>query len=170
MVTREGPYAFYLTNVPDLMFPQSGNTTQRFHAIARYERDPFGTLLSATGPAASVCPFGFQTKYYDQETGLVYYGHRWYEPPIGRWLSRDPIEEEGGNNLSVFCANNPVNRRDPLGLQAEWFPTGPDVPNGAIFSYRFDPAPVNAAIADTVGKVWASPASGIQRVSPLNSE
>ncbi len=50
MVTREGPYAFYLTNVPDLMFPQSGNTTQRFHAIARYEREK-GAAFNLVLPA-----------------------------------------------------------------------------------------------------------------------
>lgn len=38
-----------------------------------------------------------------------------YSPAIGRWISRDPIEEKGGANLYAFCANNPLNSVDPLG-------------------------------------------------------
>ena len=38
-VTKDGPYKFYLTNVPELMFPQCGNIHPQFHAVARYERD-----------------------------------------------------------------------------------------------------------------------------------
>jgi hypothetical protein len=33
------------------------------------------------------------TKYTDQETGLIYYGKRHYQPEVGRWLSRDPVED-----------------------------------------------------------------------------
>jgi hypothetical protein len=38
-VTKDGPYKYYLTNVPELMFPQSGNSNPRFFSVARYERD-----------------------------------------------------------------------------------------------------------------------------------
>lgn len=41
---------------------------------------------------------------------------RWYDPITGRWLSNDPIGISGGLNQYVFCANNPVNFRDPFGL------------------------------------------------------
>jgi len=41
---------------------------------------------------------------------------RFYEPVTGRWLSNDPIGIAGGMNQYVFCANNPVNFRDSLGL------------------------------------------------------
>jgi RHS repeat-associated protein len=84
--------------------------------VARYERDPFGVLLSATGPAADACPFGFQTKYCDPETGLIYFGHRYYEPTLAAWLCRDPLEEEGGVNLYGVTGGDPVNGIDPLGL------------------------------------------------------
>jgi RHS repeat-associated protein len=45
-----------------------------------------------------------------------YYGHRYYDPVTGRWISRDPIGEEGGDNLFGYVENNPVNRNDPYGL------------------------------------------------------
>ena len=83
---------------------------------AVYEYDPFGGLIRATGPAADDNPFQFSSKYTDSETGLSYYGFRFYSPELGRWLSRDPIEEEGGINLYGFVNNNSVDVYDPFGL------------------------------------------------------
>nr|MBO6294524.1 hypothetical protein [Schwartzia sp. (in: firmicutes)] len=45
-----------------------------------------------------------------------YYGYRYYSPSLGRWISRDTIEEEGGINLYAFLENNPVNKLDCLGM------------------------------------------------------
>ena len=39
---------------------------------------------------------------------MVSYQRRFYSPVLGRWLNRDPIEEEGGENLYACCRNNPV--------------------------------------------------------------
>jgi uncharacterized protein RhaS with RHS repeats len=47
---------------------------------------------------------------------LIYYGFRFYEPEISRWLTRDPLGEAGGMNLYAFVGNNPVNWVDPWGL------------------------------------------------------
>jgi len=60
----------------------------------------------STGPMADVFPHRFSTKYYDAETDLYYYGYRYYSPSLGRWISRDPIEEQGGMNLFVFVTIN----------------------------------------------------------------
>lgn len=68
-------------------------------------------------------PHRFSTKYTDDKTGLVYYGYRYYNPEVGRWLSRDPIGERGGLNVYVYVHNGTVNRVDPLGLW-EWPWTG----------------------------------------------
>ncbi|WCJ60440.1 hypothetical protein NXS98_04725 [Fontisphaera persica] len=70
----------------------------------------------ATGPVALVNPFRFSTKHCDDETGLYYYGHRYYHPHTGRWLSRDPIGEGGGLNLYGLVNNQPVHFVDPHGL------------------------------------------------------
>ena len=40
------------------------------------------------------------TKYTDSETGLLYYGYRYYQPESGRWSSRDPIGEVGGKAVA----------------------------------------------------------------------
>ena len=47
--------------------------------------------------------------------GLYYYGKRYYSPAMRRWLTRDPIGEEGGNNLYTFCSNDSVSKYDKFG-------------------------------------------------------
>jgi RHS repeat-associated protein len=100
----------------------NGNVTALVNAAsgtesARYDYDPFGNLLQATGPFATENPYRFSTQYTDDITGLVYYGYRHYDPAQGRWLSRDPIGEAGGVNLYGMVGNDPVNSVDVLGLE-----------------------------------------------------
>jgi len=86
---------------------------------ASYEYDPFGKLVSSGGAYSVSNPHRFSTKYQDAETGFSYYGFRYYEASAGRWLSRDPIEEEGGINLHGMCGNDLLNKVDLLGLEIE---------------------------------------------------
>jgi RHS repeat-associated protein len=100
----------------------------------QYDYGPFGEVLRSTGSMAKTNPFRFSTKYQDDETDLLYYGHR-YEKD-GRWLTRDQLSELGfraihskmGRNhssvdarasdggLYCFVRNNPLNAVDPYGL------------------------------------------------------
>jgi len=59
-------------------------------------------------------------------SGVRYYGFRYYNPNTGRWISRDPIEEQGGLNLYGMVGNDSLNRLDLLGLkiQGRWSPNG----------------------------------------------
>jgi RHS repeat-associated protein len=82
---------------------------------ATYEYSPFGELQRKQGSYAISNPFRFSTKWWDEETGLSYYGMRYYNSALGRFISRDPIEEKGGINLYAFCGNSPVNGFDVLG-------------------------------------------------------
>jgi RHS repeat-associated protein len=66
---------------------------------ARYEYGPFGEAIRATGVMGKKNPIRFSTKYTDDQTGLLYYGYRYYNPTTGRWISRDPIEERGGRRV-----------------------------------------------------------------------
>ena len=83
---------------------------------AQYTYDPYGNVIDFYGNLADVFSFGFSTQYHDCETGMVGYKRRFYRPDLGRWLNRDPIEEGGGENLYVFCANNPILYYDILGM------------------------------------------------------
>jgi RHS repeat-associated protein len=76
---------------------------------------PFGE--ADVNPNSSVVNnFRFPGQYYDQETGLHYNYHRYYDPSPGRYLTADPIGLYGGINLYTYVLNNPVNYIDPLGL------------------------------------------------------
>lgn len=98
-------------NVAALVSAGTGNLA------AAYEYSPSGQSLrkDVYDSAVSDNPFRFSTKYTDSETGLVYYGHRYYSPSLGRFINRDPIEEAGGLNLYGFCGNDGINRFDLLG-------------------------------------------------------
>jgi RHS repeat-associated protein len=61
-------------------------------------------------------PLRFQGQYCDEETGLHYNQHRYYDPDAGRFLTQDPIGLSGGINPYRY-ARNPIGWSDPLGLQ-----------------------------------------------------
>jgi RHS repeat-associated protein len=84
--------------------------------VANYQYDPFGKTISADETLTSSNPFRFSTKYLDVETGLYYYGYRYYSSELGRWLSRDPIGESFNINIYAFISNNPNSFLDPFGL------------------------------------------------------
>ena len=103
----------------------NGNVTTLVNAAtgaiaSSYEYDPFGNTLKASGDYANTNPFRFSTKYTDQESGLVYYGYRFYNPQTGKWLSKDPLQEAGGTNLYAFSTNDGVNAFDYLGLKKKY--------------------------------------------------
>jgi len=89
---------------------------------ARYEYGLFGEVIRMTGVMAKANPFRFSTKYQDDETDLLYYGYRYYSALMGRWLSRDPSEENGALNVYCFVNNDGIGAFDILGLTARTFP------------------------------------------------
>ncbi len=84
--------------------------------LAHYTYGPFGEQLRTSGPDGASNAFRFSTKYQDEETGLYYYGMRYFNPTTGVWMSNDPIGEYGGKNLYCFVKNNPASLVDILGL------------------------------------------------------
>jgi RHS repeat-associated protein len=104
---------------------------------ASYEYSPFGETIQAAGAGAGDNLFRFAGQYQDDETGLVYFGQRYYHPGLGRWLSRDPLGDYGfrltssdwldelglagersffGGAEHVFLNNQPVGQTEVLGL------------------------------------------------------
>lgn len=101
--------------------------------VARYAYDPFGQLTEESGAMAAEFRIRYTSHYADVESGLVYYGLRYYAPSLGVWMSRDPLEERGDVNLYRFCLNDPVSFLDILGLLThpealEHYRHGPDDP------------------------------------------
>ncbi len=90
--------------------------------VERYRFSAFG-LRSIMTPDFSIrttsdyaWDFAFKGQFLDLDTGYYNYGYRYYSPQIGRWLSRDPINENGGLNLYAMSANDPLNQLDYLGF------------------------------------------------------
>ncbi len=124
-------------------YDQNGNVVALVNdggsLAAGYEYSAFGEPMRADVLDATVAdnPWRYSTKYTDVETGLVYYGYRYYTPNLGRFVNRDPIQETGGLNLYGFCANNPVSRWDVLGL--DWNDEAIQFPKFPVEDHRFDP-------------------------------
>ncbi len=123
--------------------------------IARYEHYPFGGQLSVVGsgsfPTSGVAaanPFRFSTKYRDGETGLYYYGYRYLKPQYGRWLSRDPAEEQWDINLYRGVFNAPTGVIDTDGREPRWLlpwdPSDFHVIEGFGYSFLVNYSPVVA--------------------------
>ena len=61
-------------------------------------------------------PYLFNGKELDTETGLYYYGARYYDPRVSLWLNVDPLAEKYPNiSPYTYVANNPINAIDPDG-------------------------------------------------------
>ncbi len=60
--------------------------------------------------------YKFSTKPQDELSRLYYYGYRYYQPIVGRWINRDPVRESGGINL-FSINNNLISHRDINGLE-----------------------------------------------------
>ena len=78
-----------------------------------YSYTPFGSVSASENGV--VQNFQWSSEFYDSELDLVYYNFRHYSPALGRFLSRDPIAEQGGLNLYTFVKNRGY-QVDILGL------------------------------------------------------
>jgi RHS repeat-associated protein len=63
--------------------------------VAHYLYDPYGNILSQSGPLADGNLYRFSGKEFHVASGLVYYLYRLYQPSLQRWLNRDPLWEPG---------------------------------------------------------------------------
>jgi RHS repeat-associated protein len=82
---------------------------------AQYGYDLYGRVTKLQGTLNS--DFEFADYYFHARSGLNLATHRAYNSNLGRWLSRDPIEEDGGNNLYAYVNGMPTSQIDPSGLQ-----------------------------------------------------
>jgi RHS repeat-associated protein len=122
---------------------------------ARYEYGPFGEVLRATGAMAASNPFRWSTKIQDEDTGLNYYGYRYYSAGVGRWLGRDPIGEVGGVNIYGAFLGNSIGVIDRDGLDNWSDPkSGQNAPPVSVFPPGKPPAPPIPIIFGVPSTEW----------------
>jgi RHS repeat-associated protein len=117
----------YQGNTYYLAYDQIGSpiavTDSTGNIVKKIEYDSFGNIISDSNPSMMI-PFGFAGGFQDRDTALVRFGVRDYDPTLGRWTAKDPIDFAGENtNLYGYVANDPVNIIDPtgqIGLDTLW--------------------------------------------------
>jgi RHS repeat-associated protein len=82
--------------------------------IAMYDYAPYGTAVASMNPAPNGP--GYTGHVTDPESGLVYMQARYYDPAVGRFLSRDPAGQKAGFNDYAYVSDNPINKIDPTGM------------------------------------------------------
>jgi RHS repeat-associated protein len=103
-------------------------TNETGQVISYEEYHPFGTSAYRTAKSntdLSLKRYRFTNKERDDETGLYYFGVRYYAAWLGRWTSSDPGGFVDGLNLYVYVRNNPVNGVDELGYETEQIESAP---------------------------------------------
>ena len=135
--TFEPDISFWLNDAPD-MDEQEAN-------IYYYNKDQLGSSQVITDANTNVVhhieympygedfyekrdswatPYKFNGKEKDEETGLYYYGARYYMPEQSMWLSVDPLSDKSPNESPfMYCSSNPVKLVDPTGA-LDWEPEG----------------------------------------------
>ena len=101
---------------PDHLGSSSYITNLEGEVVQHIEYVPFGEVFVEERNNIWNTPYLFNAKEFDEETGLYYYGARYYEPKTSMWISTDPLQEKYFN-VSSYCyvLNNPLKLVDPDG-------------------------------------------------------
>ena len=94
---------------PDHLGSSSYITNLDGEVAQHIEYVPFGEVFIEERNNTWNTPYLFNAKEFDEETGMYYYGARYYEPRLSLWMSVDPLQEKYPN-ISTYCyaANNPI--------------------------------------------------------------
>ncbi len=124
LIRRSGQTYFYHT---DGLGSVVAITDVAGHVVQRYGYDAWGNIVYNDGSFAFsgsglVNTLTYTAREYDEESGLYHYRARTYDPRLGRFLQKDPLQ---GNlklplsqNLYAYVRNNPINFSDPSGMFA----------------------------------------------------
>ena len=123
-----------------------------------YNYLPFGEEMVAQNNSSYNNVYRFSAKELDEDTGLSYFGARYYDPKFSIWLSVDPLAEKFPDQSPYsFCFNNPMRFVDPDGrAPVDWFK------NSAGRVVWFDNT--SKGFTDTNGGKWTNIGSNTNEV------
>jgi len=135
--------------------------------VERLDYDEFGRVLNDQSPG--FVPFGFAHGLFDQETKLLRFGARDYDPSTGVWTAKDPIGIYGGtSNLYEYSVGDPINIADPFGLQTTvyiwkyrgstvaWGHASLSLSNGTYISWWPSPAGRDPKISSSLSDIYTA--------------
>ncbi len=117
-----------------------------------YRYSAFGEIRALT---ARQNPWTFSGKRFDSETGLIYFGRRYYHPTLSKWITPDPVGAVDRPNLYAFLRGNPIAFFDAVGYASQTL--DPDHP--AHFTYHGETAVSKGLVTgfSTMGKAIGYP-------------
>jgi RHS repeat-associated protein len=115
----------------DLLYRSEALTDTSGEIQEAYDTDAYGNTLMFSGPGEDdtwftdddtpsdqpACEYIFTGREYDPETQIYFYRARFYQPQLGRFISRDPLLYRGGINLYEYAKDRPVTFSDPQGSE-----------------------------------------------------
>ena len=140
--------------------------------VATYVYDAWGNLISdepAENTIGHLNPIRYRGYIFDSESDLYYLQSRYYDPELGRFLNADSLISTGqgilGNNMYVYCLNNPVSYIDNCGTACKWIPTTLEEAEEKVLEYMTDSNAYGVIIsgsAVTVSSILKSTISQLQ--------
>ena len=127
---------------PDHLGSSSYITNLDGEVAQHIEYVPFGEVFIEERNNTWNTPYLFNAKEFDEETGMYYYGARYYEPRLSLWMSTDPAQEKY-SNISTYCyvSNNPIKYIDIVGLEigSPWRYIAPVIPKNKFIGWGNSP-------------------------------
>ena len=105
------PIQDLLGNTACLVDPQRRKVVESYSYSAFGEEDIYNGRKGRISTSSVGNPWRYQEKRKDDESGLIYFGVRYYDPDAGRWVSPDPLGPIDSLNLYTYTRNNPVDRK-----------------------------------------------------------
>ena len=140
---------------PDHLGSSSYITNLDGEVVQHIEYVPFGEVFVEERNNIWNTPYLFNAKEFDEETGLYYYGARYYDPKISLWISVDKLSEED-LKVSSYCYtdNNPIKYLDPDGNKKHnWIKES--TTNKQSLDARYNNASFQKRFTNGLVQIWA---------------
>ena len=105
------------------------STRARAKSTGTFHYGPYGENVKSEGTQTIPYPFGYKGGYRmpggntgkgNVANGLLHFGQRYYDPTVGRWTQRDPLNQVASFNRAdrfLFAGSSPINNSDPGGTE-----------------------------------------------------